>query len=258
MSVISFIPKVTGYVTRIAKAAPDAIFGASSDIAGAAMRSTKGSVWTKAKAGFKAVEDLQKNGSFFTRVTSNLKFVPELTKKYARAARISGKGPIASFFAGPKGFFKGLGKNVPFLTALPMVLFELPNIWKATTEQGIGQGVTEVVKTGARLGGGAIGGAIGSAICPGVGSLIGWLAGEWLAKKIVGSSYSEKKAEAEEQAQIAQATQAQTQPQVQTPSFEGNPFSQNTAMSNPFSNNEYVNPYADDIMMQGMNFNIMA
>ena len=256
MSAISFIPKITGYVTRIAKAAPDAIFGASSDIAGSAMRATKGSVWTKAKAGFKAVEDLQKNGSFFTRITSNLKFIPELTKKYARAARITGKGPIASFFAGTKGFFKGLGKNIPFLTALPMVLFELPNIWKATKEQGIGQGVAEVLKTGARLGGGAIGGAIGSALLPGFGSLIGWLAGEWITKKIVGSSYTEQKAEAEEQARIAQETQ--TQQPVQTPTFEGNPFNQNSAMSNPFGNNEYMNPYADDIMMQGMNFNQVA
>lgn len=257
MSLISLVPKVMGYTKRIIKTAPDAIFGASSDIAGQAMRSTSGSLWTKAKAGFRAVEALQQNGSFFSRITSNLKFIPELTAKYARAARISGGGRIASFFAGTKGFFKGLGKNLPFIAALPVVLFELPNIWRATKEKGIGQGVTEVVKTGARLAGGAIGGAIGSAICPGIGSAIGWIAGEWLTKLLIGKSYTEKKEEAEEQSKVVQ-TPEQTQPTGQVPTFEGNPYNPNTAMSNPFSNNDYMNPYANDIMMQGMNFNLVA
>ena len=60
MSAISFIPKITGYVTRIAKAAPDAIFGASSDIAGSAMRATNGSVWTKLKLVLKLLKICKK------------------------------------------------------------------------------------------------------------------------------------------------------------------------------------------------------
>lgn len=267
MSVISrivpYATKALGYGKRIVKAAPDAIFGTGAEVAGAAMRSAKGGAVTRAKAGFKALEGMQKAGSFWTRATANLGLIKSMPLKYIRAAKITGKGFFGQAAAGVKGLFKGLGKNMPFIAAASTLLFELPNIWTATKEQGIGQGVKEIGKAGARLAGGAAGAAIGSAICPGIGTMIGWIAGDWLTGKVVGKSYSEQKAEAEEALAQAQE-QAQTmQPQGQVP-FQGNPY--NNPYNNPYGmtnpmfdyNLNYADPYANDIMMQNINFNQLA
>ena len=268
-SITSYAPKVFGYAKRIVKAAPDAIFGTGAEVAGEAMRAAKGNVLVKGKAGFKALEGMQKTGSFWSRATANLGLIKTMPAKYMRAARIAGKGIFGQAGAGIKGLFKGLGKNMPFVAAASTLLFELPNIWKATKEQGIGQGVAEIGKAGARLAGGAALAAVGSAICPGIGTMIGWFAGDWLTSKIVGKSYSEKKAEAEEA--LAQAQNQTMQPQTPTgmpptsqTTFEGNnPFNQygmGMTMSNPMANNNnnYENPYENDIMMQQMNFNTLA
>ncbi len=258
--IVSYAPKALGYGKRIVKAAPDAIFGTGSEVAGAAMKATKGSAATKAKAGFKALEGMQKTGSFWTRVTSNLGLIKSTPLKYIRAAKISGKGLFGQAAAGVKGLFKGLGKNMPFLAAASTLLFELPNIWTATKEQGIGQGVKEVGKTGARLAGGAALAAVGSAICPGIGTVAGWLIGDLLTSKIVGKSYSEKKAEAEEAAQ-AQAEALQQQTQISQVPFQGNPYNNPYGMTNPmfdYNNLNYADPYANDIMMQNLNFNKLA
>lgn len=271
-SITSYAPKVFGYAKRIVKTAPDAIFGTGSEVAGDAMRATKGNLFAKGKAGFKALEGMQKTGSFWSRTTANLGLIKSMPLKYMRAARIAGKGIFSQAGAGIKGFFKGLGKNMPFVAAASTLLFELPNIWKATKEQGIGQGVAEIGKAGTRLAGGAALAAVGSAICPGIGTMIGWFVGDWLTSKIVGESYSVKKAEQEEALAQAPAQNpfqtmspqapAGTQPITNQPPFQGNnPFNQygmGMAMSNPMANNNYANPYENDIMMQQMNFNTIA
>lgn len=273
-TVTAYAPKVYSYAKRIVKASPDAIFGTGSEVAGQAMRSTTGSIWQKGKAGFRALEGMQTSGSFWTRATANLGLIKSMPAKYMRAARISGKGILGQIGAGAKGLFKGLGKNMPFIAAASTLLFELPNIWKATKEQGIGQGVAEVGKAGARLAGGAALAAVGSAICPGIGTMVGWFVGDWLTSKIVGKSYSEKKAEEEAKVQeemtAAQAQESQFQGYnpalpAYNPAFQANnPFNQfgmGMGMTNPmqdFNNYNYNNPYENDIMMQQMNFNTLA
>lgn len=263
MGLVTMIPRLMGYGKRIAKATPELLLGTGSDVIGAAARGTKGSVLTKARAGFRALEgDIAKkqikHGGFFKRLFHNLKTTPSTiaasTKAGSRAARMAGKSTLKG---GIKGFFKGVGKKMPFIGAALMVISELPNIFKATKEQGIGQGIKETVKAGARLGGGAIGAAIGSAICPGIGSLIGWVAGEWLAGKVVGKSYSEKKADEEMKSQeelIAQQ-EAQAQQANQQVPFTSNPY----GMTNPmYGYDPYANPYANDIMMQKLPMNYLA
>lgn len=267
-SITSYAPKVLGYSKKVAKVLPDMVFGTGSEVAGQAIRATKGNILAKGKAGYKAVAKLGETGSFWKRATANLGLIKSMPAKYMRAARISGKNIFGQIGAGTKGLFKGLGKNMPFIAAASTLLFELPNIWKATKEQGIGQGVAEIGKAGARLVGGAALAAVGSALCPGIGTMAGWFIGDWLTSKIVGKSYSVKKAEAEEKAQEEQASaQAQTIPtQTAFPnttpaSFQGNPFnqSQNLTMNNQIPNyNNYNNPYDNDIMMQQMNFNTLA
>ena len=223
-------------IKRVVKVLPDLVLGNGAEVAGQAIKTTiknKGSIFQAAKEGVKATEKLSvaANGAkigFFTRVTSNIGRISSLTKAGIRAG-----GAKAGFFGkiigGTKGFFKGLGKNMPLIGALMTIAFEIPNVVKASKEQGIGQGIKEVAKAGARLAGGGIGAAIGSAICPGIGTCIGWMVGEWLTSKVVGKTYSEKVAQAEYEAQLAAeqaaATQQQVQVQPQIP-FQGNPYQQ--------------------------------
>ena len=265
MGLLSIVPKLFGYAKRAVKAAPEFILGTGSETVGAAMRAKKGSIFTKAKAGALALEkDIAKKslqGGFFKRTVKNLITTPKSlvhgTKVGARAAKIAGK---SSFLGGLKGLGKGIAKKMPFIGALLTIGFELPNIFKAGNKEGTGEALKETGKAVGRLAGGAAGAAIGSAICPGIGSLIGWVAGEWLTSKIVGKSYTEKKAEEEQKA----AEQMTTVQKPQVP-FQGNnnQYAPNNGMTNPFNNynynyNDYMSPYANDIMMQQMNFSTLA
>lgn len=262
MKILSSIPYTKGLnqAKRILNVAPEMMLGTGSDLIGEAARNTKGSFYTKAKAGFLALEkDLENKkatqGGFLKRLFNNLKTTPKDIKIAAKdgynAAKTAGKNKI---WGGTKGFFKGVSKKMPFIGALLTVAFELPNIFTATKEQGIGQGIKEVGKAGSRLAGGAIGAAIGSAICPGIGSIIGWIAGDWITSKVVGKSYSEQKMDAEMKAQEL------AQQQAQQPAFTGNPYETGTTnqMYGYGYNDMSNNPYADDIMMQQLNFNTLA
>ncbi|MBD5401394.1 hypothetical protein HDR58_01140 [bacterium] len=261
MNLVSMVPKVFNYGKRIANVAPEAIFGTSTELAGTAMRNTKGSLLTKAKAGFKAVENdvftkQAAQGGFLKRLYTNLKNTPKdvLTsiKTSSSAAKAAGKN---SLWGGIKGFGSGIGKKMPFIGAVMYALFELPNICTAVKEKDLWQGVKEIGKAGSKLGGGAVGAAIGSAICPGIGSLVGWIAGEWVAGKIVGKSYSEEKAE-KEQEQLAQLQEQMSATQNQQVPFMGNSQYNTPNLDSQISN--YNNPYADDLMMQQQPFNMIA
>ncbi len=254
---IGSIRPIINYGKRILKVYPDAAIGFNTDIIGKAMRETKGDVWTKAKAGFHAIENdvaakSAADGNFFKRIYKNIVGMPSTIKASAKegfeAAKAAEKSGI---WGGIKGATKGFGKAMPFLFAGLTILGSLPNAITATKEQGIGQGVVELGKTAARLGGGAVGAAIGSALLPPVGGFIGWFVGDWLTGKVVGKSYTEKKEEIA--SQLAQAQRYQQMPQMgQTvqPTFSG-------GMTNPLYNYQAApTPYDDDIMMK--NFNVMA
>ena len=145
---------------------------------------------------------------------------------------------------------------MPLVGNLLLIGFELPNIIKATKEEGLGQGIAEVAKAGARLTGASIGAAVGSLAFGPIGGFIGWGVGEWLTSKVVGKSYSEKIAEAEEKQAEALAMYQQTQPVQQpqvAPAPQFNPYNMNDFLTNSMSN-----PYSNDLMMQNMNFNTLA
>ncbi len=258
------------YGKRALEVAPELAFGSASEAAGAAMKATKGSVFNKAQAGWHALEKAG-SGSFFKRFLGNCKsFIPDAVKAFKAGSASGLKG-------GFKGLFKNLGSKMPFIMSASWMLFELPNIYTAVKEKGVFQGAKEVLKFGARMTTAGLGSAIGAALPIPFGSLIGWMAGEWIASRIVGKSYTEQKEEKEQlikeltgqdpnaQQQVEQTQQphnpnpywlnnqtAQVQPQQ--PSFSGN-------MSNPFDYNQYKlqsMPYANDIMMQQMPFNAIA
>lgn len=197
------------------------------------------------------------NGSVFSRIFRSIKSTPAdliaATKGGASAAKAAGKSGI---LGGVKGLGKGIWSKMPLVGNLLLIGFELPNIIKATKEEGIGQGVAEVAKAGARLTGASIGAAVGSLAFGPIGGFIGWGVGEWLTSKVVGKSYSEKIAEAEEKQAEAlsmyQQTQPVQQPQV-APATQFNPYNMNDFLTNSMSN-----PYSNDLMMQNMNFNTLA
>ena len=262
MGLVSMVPKLFNYTTRAVKASPYIIFGNSANTFVNAVKNAP--VKDALKIGGRAVEaeiaaTKAVSGGVFKQAWTALKSAPKVigtsTKAGYRAASIAGKGFFGKLAGAAKGLFRGIGKKMPLIGNVLLVACELPNIITATKEQGIGAGLAETVKAGARLGGAALGAAIGSAICPGIGSLIGWIAGEWLTGKVTGKTYTEKKAEAEQQAmeELAQLQQQQTSSQIP---FTGTPYSNPYGMTNPMY--DTTNPYANDIMMQQMQFNTIA
>jgi hypothetical protein len=263
---------VYGYGKRALEVAPELAFGTASEAVGKAMKAKKGSVFKKAEAGWKALEKAG-SGNFFKNFIANAKkFLPEAIDAFKSGTGFKGKfGEL----------FKNLGSKMPFIMSASWILMEIPNVWTATKEKGIFQGAAEVLKFGARMTTAGLGSAIGAALPIPGGSIIGWIAGEWIASRIVGKSYTEQKAEKEElikeltgQDASAQTPAQNQQPQIQQPQAP-NPYwlnnnqtaynpqqpSFNGNMTNPFDYNQYKlqgMPYANDIMMQKMPFNVMA
>lgn len=207
--------KTLGYGKRIAKVAPDALLGETSDVIGGAMRHTKGSLFTRGKAGFNALEkhvarQNLKNGNFAKRVLKNLKSTPGAIKTgyktAAAAAKAAGKN---SLLAGLKGGGKALLKKMPLIGAALTVAFEAPNIISAFKDGGFKAGMKEIGGAGVELGCMASGAAIGSAICPGIGTAIGAVVGGIAGMFVRGKTHSEKKAEEEAQKEATEEAQAQ-------------------------------------------------
>lgn len=198
-TVSSSAGSIFGKAKRVVKAAPDFIFGTGSDVGAKAMKATKGGFFTKLKAGAKAiVKDSEKaaakGGGFFKRLFGGLKSTPAAIKNGAkvgsRAAKIAGK---SSFWGATKGVFKAIGKRMPLIGSALCVAFEIPNIWSAAKDEGIGTALKETGKAVARLAGGAAGAMIGTFAGGPIGGIAGFAAGEWLVGKLTGDSYSDKK-----------------------------------------------------------------
>ena len=277
MGLVGLIPKIVNYGTKAvkygikgAKTAPNIIFGNGADafVKGAkGVSKTAGKSWISAgwealKAGGKAAQASAK-GNVFKTMLSEIKTIPKVLFNYTKAGvRLAGKKGTSKLAGGAKGFFRGFGKKMPLINNLFMVAFELPNIVKATKEKGLGAGVAETAKAGVRLTAASIGSVALAGILPPLGAIAGWGLGDWLARKVVGKSYSEKKAEQEQQMQEMQEQIAQNQTQTQQqPAYDqSNPYNQYNPF-NPYQTNPFANPnsrYYDDIMMSGYNFNSYA
>lgn len=206
---------------RYTKAMPGFIFGTQSELMGETLRkSYKAQGWKKmgnqiADAFEKGVTTheaaVKKNGGFFKNMWKDLtSIVPDTKNRWKTAGRLADikkKSAAGKFWTQFKSLGKVFGKRMPLIGAALTLAFELPNIAKATWNDGLLAGGFETAKTGVRLGTGAIGGAIGSALIPIplVGAIVGYAVGDFIGKLIVGKSYSEKQAVNEEQ----KVTQAQ-------------------------------------------------
>lgn len=173
------------------------------------------------------------NSSFFQDMKNLIKSTPSEFRNAWKGAK--------GFTAKSKALFKVAGKRLPLALNALMLASSIPTIWQATKDEGLIGGALEAGKEVSKLTAGALGAAIGTAICPIplVGSIGGWIAGEWLMSKVVGKSYLEKKQAAEEQKQeLSQTTGTNqtTTPQfdMTTDMYENNPYSSAAGMSIPF------------------------
>ncbi len=213
-----------GYAKRGIKVYVPTVFGTGQEVMAKAYKeslTTKNpfkkrfwqDMWTGTKAAGKAAEkhaavNQAKNGDFLKSTIKGLKTIP---KKIAQGWKIGGykaqKAGKNVLLGKIGGLFKGIGTRMPLIGSLLMIGFEIPNIVKATINEGIVQGGAEIVKAGARLGGATILGALGTAIGGPIGGIVGFIAGDWIMSKIVGKSYSEREMEQEEKtAQMVETT----------------------------------------------------
>lgn len=226
-----------GYTKRAAQLYPNFVAGTANDVMSNAMKSRiknralNNESWFKAvKNGFKdgilKAEKFNKNqlsnngGSNWKMFKNNLKNIfPKVGngwKAGTRLASIKGKN---KFFYGLRGACKGLGKSMPLIGTLILAVTSLPDIFKATANEGIVSGAGEVVKVAARVGGGTLGAAIGTAVLGPVGGFVGYALGDWVTKKIVGASYSERQIEQEEK--IAKKLEEKRQEEAANASTSG-------------------------------------
>jgi len=195
------VSRLFNYTTRAAKLFPDFVLGTSAETMGAAMRSTPGSLFTKLRAGGRALEaDVAANtalhGGFFKRTFKGLASAPKDIAKAATAganlAKMSGKSAV---WGGFKGVLKGVGKKLPVIGAVVTIGLEAPNILRAFKEGGLIAGLKELGGAAVELGAMAGGAAIGSAICPGVGTVVGGIIGGLVGMFARGKTHSDKQKE---------------------------------------------------------------
>lgn len=294
MNIGSIASKGWNYIQRAGRIYPDFVMGTGNEAFTQVMRSTiknraangqtyMQSVWSGIKDGARAAERHnnilnKQQGGFWKSTWHALKTTP---KKIAQGWRVggkladrAGKTGLSKIWSQFKGSLSGIGKRMPLIFSLMVVLPELPNIFSAFKDKGLVGGVAETGKTALRLGAGMTAAAIGQALIPIpiLGGIVGYMAGDWLMSKFTGKSHSEKKAELEEaqQQQIAQQ-------QAMMQQYNTNPFGTNTnpttvqpqfnipkptmtpeqlmAMKQMLYNNSMANPMDQDFMAMtsGMN-----
>jgi len=192
---------VAKYGWRALKILPEMAFGTSADVFGQGVKSAakRSSIWTKVKAGAKAVEaDVAKQaakggGGFLTRTAKSILNLPkdiwngakfgikrnkvlnrQLEAKLGPAlAKQLSKGSVKGALS---GMGKVIAKRMPLIGVLATLYFDGPKIYDAFKNRGFVAGLKECTGVGVELGGMAAGAAIGSCFGP-VGTLVGGIVG---------------------------------------------------------------------------------
>lgn len=157
---------------------------------------------------------------------------------------------------------KFLSAKMPFIGNAIYFVSEAPNILRAFTDTehggGIGTGTKETVKFGAKAAAFAAGAALGQMLIPIplLGGLIGGMAAGWLADKILGKSFTDKKEEMEaekaKQTQQAQQQTAQTEQSAGSQATSGGSSSTNPYGQRLASNSIFQTDWQDkDLMAMG-------
>lgn len=144
--------------------------------------------------------NIKNNGGFFKNMgnsfTSMFTDIGRFWKSGAKLANKTGKTGLKKFGIQMKGIGKVLGKRMPLLGTLMMVGMELPNILRATTNEGVLTGAGETGKAAAKIGISTLFGALGTAlcpVCPFAGAILGYTVGDFVGRFIMGKTYTEKK-----------------------------------------------------------------
>jgi len=140
------------------------------------------------------------NVSFWESTKATLK---SIGPDFAAAAKTPG------IWAKTKSIFGTIAKRMPLIGNLLVLGFEVPNIYRAFKDGGVGTGVGEVFKAAAKLGVFSIGMTVGTVFGgPLVGMAVGFGAGI-LADKIFGKSFTEKQEEAKAQTEMTKEQREQ-------------------------------------------------
>ena len=138
--------------------------------------------------------------NIFKRVWDSLKGIGSEYKamdmKKIAASHLAKEGKELKFFGKVGKFLGPIGKRMPLIGNLMALGMAIPTIASAFSNGGVGAGLKETGKEAFKLGAFTIGAAVGTALLPPLGGLIGGFVGQWVADKIVGKSFTEKKEDA--------------------------------------------------------------
>ena len=167
MNIGSIASKGWNYIQRAGRIYPDFVMGTGNEAFTQVMRSTiknraangqtyMQSVWSGIKDGARAAERHnnilnKQQGGFWKSTWHALKTTP---KKIAQGWRVggkladrAGKTGLSKIWSQFKGSLSGIGKRMPLIFSLMVVLPELPNIFSAFKDKGLVGGVAETGKT---------------------------------------------------------------------------------------------------------------
>lgn len=206
------------------------------------------------------------NGGFFKSLGKSFTSIPaDFKELWAAGATDASKTGLSKFWTQTKSSLGVIGKRMPLIGTIAMVAMEAPNIFKATTEDSLLSGLWETAKAGIKIGLGTIGGAIGTALIPIplAGTILGYMAGEFIGSLILGKTYSEKQ-EAQKAEIVKTATESTTQGGAQgnvggsggaSTNFGTNVMGQQSMSDEDFQKlqqqyMQFANPQNQDYMMQ--------
>lgn len=244
--------KAWNYFQRGVKVAPDFVLGTGNEvfsktltdsfygIANAEKKRVGGkhfkNFWTQLKNATKEAEkhnirQQRLHGGFWKNMVYQTKTLPrKVSTGWKVGVKSAAKANKIKWWGGLKGSVGALGKRLPLLGGLVMIATEIPNIYRATKDNGIFGGAAEAAKSATRVTAGMVGGAICAALLspipvvgPVLGSIVGYMAGDGLASLITGKSHSEKLAEKEA---VAEKQTQQGSGQQSFDTGTTNPFAQ--------------------------------
>lgn len=196
----------------------------------------------KVKMGFKDAWKEAKLGESWLETFKNAFTPSEMKAEWAQYGK-EGAGTL-------KKSGKFFLKRMPFIGNAIALAFAVPNVYRAFTDKenggGLGAGLKETAKEGVKFTAFAAGAALGAMVpVPGLNiltSIAGGMAAGWIADKILGKSFTDKKEEAEaEKAQKAQQAKQSQQSTGQSRGVQGaggmpqqimNPYGQGGMNSN--------------------------
>ncbi len=195
---------------------------------------------------------LYANKSFWQVTKENLTSIwPDMKNSWNAAGNAAKEAGKSVGWAKFKSIGNVLGKRMPLIGAVLTLAMELPNIFRASKNEGLLSGAGETAKTAARLGISTVCGAITQALIPipFIGGAFGFWVGDCLGRIVFGKTYTEK--------QEANNTKADKDPQNATPKDKEEipPFDY-TKANIPYGGNTAVND-AEFLKLQQM-YNMAA